>query len=81
MASKETQLNVRLDPAVDRWLERAAGGRDKRADYIRRLVEEDMRRTQEEAEVAMFNRAAEDLTEQDIEEREQLLGIFSNRGE
>lgn len=79
MATKDRQLNVRLAPTTDRWLERVAGGREKKAEYVRRLIEADMRRRQEETELAMFNAAAADLTEADREAREELLGAFSNR--
>ncbi len=80
MGIKECQLNVRLTSATDAWLEQVAGGRDRKADYVRRLIEEDMRRQREQAELEMFNRAAADLTESDIAEREDLLVAFSNRG-
>ncbi len=79
MAIKECQLNIRLTPATDQWLEQVAGGKEKKADYVRRLLEDDMRRRQEDVELAMFNRAAEDLAEEDYNERESLLGAFSNR--
>ena len=79
MALKERQLNVRLTPASDRWLERVAGGRAAKAEYVRGLIEEDMRRRQEDEELAMFNEAARDLTAQDGEERECLVSAFSNR--
>jgi hypothetical protein len=79
MTTREQQLNIRLDPQLDHWLEHAAGGRDRRADYVRKLIQKAMRRDQEEAEIAMFNRAAAELTADDLEEREDLLSAFSNR--
>lgn len=79
MLVKERQLNVRLTPAMDQWLEQAAGGRARKADYVRGLIEKDMRRRQEEEELAMFNQAARDLTSEDHDERQRLLNAYSNR--
>ena len=79
MSIKERQLNVRLTPATDQWLEQAARGKGKKADYVRALIEADMRRTQEDQELEMFNRAALDLTAADDAERACLLNAYSNR--
>ena len=79
MTSKDTQLNVKLPPRMSRWLEERAGGRNRRADYVRELIESDMRRARLEEETLMFNRAAADLTPDDLDEREDLLTAFSNQ--
>ena len=79
MALKERQLNVRLTPASDQWLEQVAGGKAGKAEYVRSLVERERRRQQEEDELAMFNEAARDLTAEDRQEREQLVSAFANR--
>ena len=55
------------------------GGRKNRAKYVRALIEREMRRAREESELEMFNHAARDLTRRDTEERERLVGAFSNR--
>jgi len=79
MSVKERQLNVRLTPATDQWLEQAAHGKSHKADYVRALIEEDMRRQQEAEELAMFSQAARDLTPEDGQERDRLLNAYSNR--
>ena len=61
---------------MDSWLERKAGGGRNKAGFVRRLVEREMAREREQELLAMFNEAAESVTEKDREERESLLGGF-----
>lgn len=78
MAVKETQLNLRLAVHLNHWIERQAGGPEKRAEYVRGLIESDMQQALEQAELEMFNQAAADLTDEDRAERELLISAFSN---
>jgi hypothetical protein len=81
MATKEAQINLRLPDDLDAWVEAHAGGKRRKPEYIRQLIEREKQR-QEEAELtAMFNNAWDTLTdeERDVEraERESLLGAFA----
>ena len=81
---REPQVNIRFSEETRDWLELRAG--DKRAvpAYVRDLVEHERAREQaaeREKELrAMFNRAAEDLTEEDREERRLFMQAHPNRG-
>ncbi|HEU4455503.1 MAG TPA: hypothetical protein VFR81_20740 [Longimicrobium sp.] len=76
---KERQISVRVPEDVDRWLEERAGGARKKAAFIRELVERERAAEREDELLRMFNRAAEDLTEEDREERERLVGAFAHK--
>lgn len=75
--TKGHQISVRVVSETDAWLERRAGGSQNKAELIRRLIEQEMAREKGQALVAMFNRAAANVTEADREERESLLGGFA----
>ena len=81
MVAKGRQISVRVRSETDAWLERRAGGRTNKAEFIRRLIDEEMLREKEEELLEMFNKAAADLTEEDRTERELLLGGFAGRRE
>ena len=73
------QVNIRFSTETQRWLEEHAG--DKRAvpAFVRALVERERAAEREQALLAMFNRAAEDLTEADREERRLFMQAHPNR--
>ena len=77
MRMKGRQISVRVVGETDAFLERRAGGRSNKADFVRRLIEREMAREREEVLLEMFNKAAADLTEADRAEREALLGAFA----
>jgi hypothetical protein len=83
MATKEAQINLRLPSELDRWVEEQAGGKRRKPAYIRRLLEQERARTEEAELQAMFDRAWDELTEEDREavraEREQWVGVYSGR--
>ena len=75
--AKDRQISVRIASDTDAWLERRAGSSRNKAGFVRRLIERERAREREQELLAMFNRAAEDLTGEDLEERESLLGGFA----
>ncbi len=77
MPAKGRQISVRVLRETDSWLERRAGGRSNKADFVRGLIEREMAREREEHLLEVFNKAAADLTESDRSEREALLGAFA----
>jgi len=82
MPAKGRQISVRVLRETDAWLERRAGGRSNKADFVRSLIEREMAREREETLLDVFNKAAADVTEADRAEREDLLGAFAaNEGE
>lgn len=78
-AAGEAQVNIRFSDETRRWLEEHAG--DKRAvpAYVRDLVERERAAEREQELLAMFNRAAQDLTEEDREERRLFMAAHPNR--
>lgn len=78
-AAREPQVNIRFSEETRRWLEEQAG--DKRAvpAFVRDLVERERAAEREQELLAMFNRAAEDLTEEDREERRLFMQAHPNR--
>ena len=80
-STKTSQISVRLERATDQWLERRAGGRQRKASFVRRLIEQEMEREREKALLGMFNAAAEEVTREDREERETVLGGLALDGE
>ena len=78
MPSKERQISVRVSRQTDDWLERRAGGRSNKADFVRQLIEKEMARKREEELLQMFDKAAASLTDTDRAEREALLGAFAS---
>ena len=81
MPSKECQISVRVMRQTDAWLERRAGGRSKKADFVRRLIEKEMARERDEELLQMFDEAAASLRDADHAEREALLGAFASNDE
>jgi hypothetical protein len=75
--AKDRQISVRVASDTDAWLEARAGGDKNKAGFIRKLIERERSREREQELLAMFNEAAADVTDEDREERELLLGGFS----
>lgn len=80
-SSKTRQISVRLETATDQWLEHRAGGRQRKATFVRELIKREMERERDEVLLGMFNVAAEEVTNADREEREALLGGLALDGE
>lgn len=80
-STKSRQISIRVQSETDTWLERRAGGKQKKAEFIRRLIEREMALEREQALLEMFNRASAEVTEEDFEERETLLGGFAGNDE
>ena len=75
--AKDRQISVRVARDIDAWLELRAGSGKNKAGFIRQLIERERAREREQELLEMFNGAAADVTEEDLEERESLLGGFS----
>jgi hypothetical protein len=75
--ARDRQISVRIASDTDAWLERRAGSSKNKAGFIRRLIERERTREREAELLKMFNDAAADVTDEDREERESLLGGFS----
>lgn len=75
--ARDRQISVRIASDTDAWLERRAGSSKNKAGFIRRLIERERTREREVELLKMFNDAAADVTGEDREERESLLGGFS----
>jgi len=82
MATKEAQINLRLPDELDAWVETHAGGKRKKPEYIRRLIEREKQRQEEAEMLEMFTRAWNSLTEEEREEeraeRERWLNAYSS---
>ncbi len=76
-APRDRQISVRIASETDVWLERRAGGSKNKAGFIRQLIERERARERELELLEMFNAAAADVTREDLDERESLLGGFS----
>jgi|GraSoiStandDraft_5_1057265.scaffolds.fasta_scaffold1265497_1 hypothetical protein len=77
--AKDRQISVRIGSDTDAWLELRAGGGKNKAGFIRQLIEHERAREREQTLLEMFNRAAADVTSEDLDERESLLGGFAGR--
>ncbi len=79
-ASRTRQISVRLKDETDLWLENHAGGKQKKAAFVRSLIEREMEQEQERKLLKMFNQAAEEVDQDEREEREALLDGFVGEG-
>lgn len=79
MATKEAQINLRLPAELDAWIESRAGGKRRKPEYIRRLLERERAREEEERMLSMFNAAWDALSPEEKaevrEEREDWVGV------
>jgi hypothetical protein len=78
-AGEGHQVNIRFSDETRRWLEEHAGGKRAVPAFVRDLVERERAAEREQELLAMFNRAAEDLTEEDREERRLFMAAHPNR--
>lgn len=78
-AAKDRQISVRIAKETDAWLELRAGSSKNKAGFIRRIIERERANERYRELVEMFNEAALELTEEDLAERESLLGAFASR--
>jgi hypothetical protein len=78
-ATRGKQVNVVFSEETRRWLEQRAGSKRGVAGYLRAVVERERQAEREAELLAMFNRAAEDLTEADREERRLFMRAHPNR--
>jgi len=76
--AKDRQISIRIASDIDAWLERRTGGGKNKAGFIRHLIEREKAREREKTLLEMFNQAAADVTSEDLEERESLLGGFAS---
>ena len=80
--ARDCQISVRIPRETDAWLElRAGGGKNNKAGFVRHLIERERARERERELLAMFNEAAAHVTDEDLEEREALLGAFAEASE
>lgn len=76
VTARDRQISIRISNDTDAWLEHRAGSGKNKAGFVRRLIERERERERELELLKMFNEAAADLTAEDREERESLLGGF-----
>lgn len=72
----DSQVSVRISETMADWLERRAGTAGSKAEVVRTLIEEEMAREERERLRAMFDAAAEELTDEELEDRDRLVGAF-----
>lgn len=72
--AKDRQISIRIAKDTDAWLELRAGSSKNKAGFVRQIIERERAREREQELLAMFNKAAADVTEEDLFERESLLG-------
>ena len=77
--TKTAQVSVRIPSHVDEWLRRRAGRHRTKADVVRELIEAEMAREEIERRREMFDAAARQLTAEDREDRDLVLGSFPDR--
>jgi hypothetical protein len=75
--SKERQISVRVSAETDRWLDKQAGGSRRKARFIRELIDRERARQRQQELLGIFNRAAAELTHEDLEDRELVVGSFA----
>jgi hypothetical protein len=75
--AKDRQISVRIGSDTDAWLELRAGSTKNKAGFVRRLIERERNREREQELLDMFNEAAAEVTKEDLDERESLLGGFA----
>ena len=66
--AKDRQISVRVAGETDAWLEARAGSGKNKAGFIRRLIERERSREREQELLAMFNEAAADVTNEDLDQ-------------
>jgi hypothetical protein len=74
------QINIRVSEETRVWLEAQAGSKRAVPAYVRDLIERERAGERAKELLAMFNRAALDLTEDDREERQLFMRAHPKRG-
>lgn len=74
---KEAQVSVRIPAPMDLWLERHAGKGGTKADVVRKLIEAEIAREDAERLTAMFDAAAKEITREDRQDLDLLMGGFT----
>lgn len=74
--TSDPQVNVRLEPELNEWLEERAGGSRGRADFIRGLLVRERARDRAWELRSMFDRAAAEVDEEERADREWLLEAY-----
>ena len=69
----------RIDSLMNRWIEQHREQGEAHAAFVRRVLELEMKRGREEELVSMSNRAAKDLTDEDLGERRLAARAFADR--
>ena len=81
MATKEAQINLRLPADLDAWVESRAGGKRDKPEFVRRILERERAREDEEQMLKMFNTAWDSLSPEEREEigeeREDWMGAYA----
>jgi hypothetical protein len=76
---KDAQVSVRISAMVDSWLRRRAGKDRSKADVVRELIEAEIAREEAARLREMFDAAAAELSNEDREDRDLILGAFADR--
>jgi hypothetical protein len=81
MATKEAQINLRLPAELDAWVEAHAGGKRRKPEFIRQILERERAREEEEQMLNLFNTAWDSLSPEEKaeirEEREDWMGAYA----
>ena len=77
MPVRDRQISVRITSEIDAWLEQQAGQRSKKASFVRALIEKEMARVRHQQLLEMFNEAAAEVDDEELENREQLVSAFA----
>jgi hypothetical protein len=75
-AERDRQTSVRISNDVDPWLASRSGSAKNRAGIVRPLIEKAPDSEREQELLKLFDLAAAEVTPEDIEDRESLLGVF-----
>lgn len=77
--TKDAQVSIRLPRPMDQWLRRRAGKERTKADVVRELIEAEIAREDAARLKEMFDEAAAELSAEDREDRELILGAFADQ--
>lgn len=81
MPTKEAQINVRLPSDLDAWLEARAGGKRAKPALVRKILERERAREEEQQLRALFDAAWDSLSAEEQSglraEREEWMGGYA----
>ncbi|MFN2420026.1 MAG: hypothetical protein ABR527_01395 [Gemmatimonadota bacterium] len=72
-------MSVRIPASLNEWLRKRAGKNRTKADVVRDLIEAEIAREEAARLRMMFDEAANDLTAEDQEDRDLILGAFADQ--